>query len=149
MSLQFVNVTPATQAEKQQNQKVIRSAAMKTFRRNQKLQKLKEQGETSNCRTVKEKPKTDINPSSEQEQEYELTQASSSFSGFETTSSELPQVSTSNSEYAAISSEMWWSGSVSPDLTATTGFTDDGIGFANSEYSGSARQSTFHAILWS
>lgn len=37
--LQFVNMTPASQAERQRNQKVIRSAAMKTFRRDQRLER--------------------------------------------------------------------------------------------------------------
>lgn len=40
--LQFVNMTPTTQAERQRNRKVIRSAAMKTFRRNQKLERVRE-----------------------------------------------------------------------------------------------------------
>jgi hypothetical protein len=54
--LQFVNVTPATQAEKVRNQKVVRSAAMKSFRQNQKLQRLQEQGESSSKVMIENRP---------------------------------------------------------------------------------------------
>lgn len=35
--VQFVNMIPAMQAEKKQNRRIIRSAAMKSFRKNQRL----------------------------------------------------------------------------------------------------------------
>lgn len=145
MSLQFVNVTPTTQAERQRNQKVIRSAAMKTFRRNQKMEKLQEHGGIVNSRTLKKKTKTDTANLTEQEQS--LTQTSRSCSEIETTSSES-RVPTSGSECETVSSEMWWPNSVSPTTTTTIRFRDDGIGLTDSEYSDSAHQSMSLASIW-
>jgi len=41
---EFVNVTPASEAERERNQRVVRSAAMKTFRRQQQIEKQQTEG---------------------------------------------------------------------------------------------------------
>lgn len=46
VSLQFINMNAATAAERQRNQKVVRSTAMKSFRRRQKTQRQEEGGES-------------------------------------------------------------------------------------------------------
>jgi hypothetical protein len=104
-SLQFVNMTPATQSEKQRNQKVVRSAAMKTFRRNQKLQRMKENESSTSNRVIARKPQEELIEESIQK---------------------------SNSE--AISSEVCWPGSQSPSQASASsdmlGFAESDLGGA-------------------
>ena len=79
-SLQFVNISmnAASQEERQRNQRVVRSAAMKSFRQKQKSQRLQEKaGSSRGNDSVSSEDKETSAPSSDIDQRKKHPQASS------------------------------------------------------------------------
>jgi len=107
MDLQFVSMTPASQAERQQNQRVIRSAAMKTFRREQRLEreaKTKEVSQRKRRGAVEVRPKMkdlaqDSSPSSSSSSDGGI---SSSDTWWQKDKSPFPSISRPSSEAVLI-----------------------------------------------
>jgi len=93
MDLQFVSMTPASQAERQQNQRVIRSAAMKTFRREQRLER---EAKTKEVSQRKRRGAVEVRPKMK-----DLAQDSS-------------PSSSSSSDGGISSSDTWWQKDKSP-----------------------------------
>jgi hypothetical protein len=77
--LHFVNIAPVTREERERNRKVIRSAAMRTFRREQRLESLKEPAVPSELREAELDPSS---PSGSKSRPHEAEQGRKSSSPY-------------------------------------------------------------------
>lgn len=104
--LQFVNMTPTSQAERQRNRKVIRSAAMKTFRRNQKLER--EGKPQAVLRSKSEAEDQELSYRLRLSSENEVGSSEARWPGSQTLSSKLVAGTSGNSAVAIPASNVNW-----------------------------------------